>query len=93
MDIPTSAPTSLDSVEEQKILREFLDTISNSGDDDCSLSVCANCKRQPKKGQDLKRCSSCQFTRYCSVECQRKDWDFRRFAYSAVDKGPGAKDV
>ena len=25
-------------------------------------------------------------TRYCSVECQRKDWDFHRFACAVVAK-------
>ena len=43
-------------------------------------------KQPPKKGEDLKRCSRCQFTRYCSEQCQRKDWDFHRFACSVVAK-------
>ena len=49
-------------------------------------SVCSNCKHPPKKGEDLKRCSRCQFTRYCSEQCQRKDWDFHRFSCSVVAK-------
>ena len=49
-------------------------------------SVCSNCKQPPKKGEDLKRCSRCQFTHYCSEQCQRKDWDFHRFACSVVAK-------
>ena len=49
-------------------------------------SVCSNCKQPPKKREDLKRCSRCQFTRYCSELCQRKDWDFHRFACSVVAK-------
>ena len=28
----------------------------------------------------------CHITRYCSVQCQRKDWDFHRFACSVVAK-------
>ena len=43
-------------------------------------SVCSNCKHPPKKGEDLKHCSRCQFTRYCSEQCQRKDWDFHQFS-------------
>ena len=37
LDIPISAPTSFDPVEEQKILREFLDTISFAIDDDIAV--------------------------------------------------------
>ena len=76
-------------LHEQAILREFLDTIdSDDSDDDVSsvYSVCSNCKHPAKKGEDLKRCSRCHITRYCSVECQRKDWDFHRFACAVVAK-------
>ena len=41
---------------------------------------------RPKKGEDLKRCLHCQFTRYCSEQRQRKNWDFHRFAFSVVAK-------
>ena len=81
------------SVSEQAILCEILDTIdSDDSDNDVVLSsasvysVYSNCKQPPKKGEDLKRCLRCQFTRYCSEQCQRKDWDFHRFACSVVAK-------
>ena len=80
---PTPSPAAdPDLLNEQAILREFLDTIdSDDSDDDVSsvYSVCSNCKHPAKKGEDLKRCS-----RYCSVECQRKDWDFHWFACAVV---------
>ena len=89
---PASDPDLL-SVSEQAILCEILDTIdSDDSDNDVVVSsasvysVCSNCKQPPKKGEDLKRCSRCQFTRYCSEQCQRKDWDFHRFACSVVAK-------
>ena len=89
---PASDPDLL-SVSEQAILCEFLDTIdSDDSDKDVVVSsasvysVCSNCKQPPKKGEDLKRCSCCQFTRFCSEKCQRKDWDFHRFACSFVAK-------
>ena len=53
-------------------LREFLDTFdSDDSDNDVSsvYSVCSNCKHPAKKGEDLKRCSRCHITRYCSVLC------------------------
>ena len=83
---PTPSPAAdpdLLVLHEQAILREFLDTIeSDDSEDDVSSvhSVCSNCKHPTKKGEDLKRCSRCHITRYCSVQCQRKDWDFHRFA-------------
>ena len=89
---PASDPDLL-SVSEQAILCEILDTIdSDDSDNDVVVSsasvysVCSNCKQPPKKGEDLKRCSRCQFTRYCSEQCQRKDWHFHRFACSVVAK-------
>ena len=87
---PTPSPAAdPDLLNEQAILREFLDFIdSDDSDDDVSsvYSVCSNCKHPAKKGEDLKRCSRCHITRYCSIECQRKDWDFHRFACAVVAK-------
>ena len=93
---PASSPASdpdLLAVSEQAILCEILDTIdSDDSDNDVVVSsasvycVCSNCKQPPKKGEDRKRCSHCQFTRYCSEQCQRKDWDFHGFACSVVAK-------
>ena len=81
---PTPSPAAdPDLINEQAILREFLDTIdSDDSDDDVSsvYSVCSNCKLPAKKAEDLKGCSRCHITRYCSVQCQKKDWDFHRFA-------------
>ena len=61
-------------------LREFPDTFDSDDDSDNDVSsvysVFSNCKHPAKKGEDLKRCSRCHITRYCSVECQRTDWDF-----------------
>ena len=80
MENSTPSPTAdPDLLNEQAILREFLDTIdSDDTDDDVSSvnSVCSNCKLPAKKGEDLKRCLRSHITRYCSVQCQRKDWDF-----------------
>ena len=87
---PTPSPAAdPDLLNEQAIIREFPDTIdSDDIDDDVSsvYSVCSNCKHPAKKGEDLKRCSRCHITRYCSVQCQKKDWDFHRFACAVVAK-------
>ena len=87
---PTSSPDSDPdlSINERAILRKFLDTVNIDSDDDLSsvYSVCSNCKRPPENGEELKRCSRCQITRYCSIQCQRKNWDFHRFACSVVAK-------
>ena len=86
---PTPTPTAdLDLLNERTILQEFLDkkNIDSDDSDNEVNSVCSNCKQPSKKGEDLKRCSHCHITRYCSVQCQRKDWDFHRFACSVVAK-------
>ena len=83
LEDPTSSPDSDPdlSINERAILRKFLDTVnidSDDSDDDLSSvhSVCSNCKRPPKKGGELKRCSRCHITGYCSIQCQSKDLDF-----------------
>ena len=79
----------LDLLQERAVLFDFLAKTNIDSDDsednevDC---VCSNCKRPPKEGGELKRCSRFHITRYCSVQCQRKDWDFHRFACSVVAK-------
>ena len=80
-------------ISEQVILQEFLNTFSESevdSDDDVNIvavkDICANCRHPPKKGGELKRCSRCQTTRYCSVDCQRKDLDFHQFACAVVNR-------
>ena len=90
LDNPTPAPAvEPDLLHERAVLFDFLAKTNIESDDsednevDC---VCSNYKRPPKEGGELKRCSRCQITRYCSVQCQRKDWDFHRFACSVVAK-------
>ena len=89
-DNPTPAPAvEPDLLYERAVLFDFLAKTSIDSDDsednevDC---VCSNCKHPPKEGEELKCCSRCHLTRYCSVQCQRKDWDFHRFACSLVAK-------
>ena len=66
------------------IFRPTLD--SDDSEDNEVDCVCSNCKHPPKEGGELKRCSHCHIPHYCSVQCQRKDWDFHRFACSVVAK-------
>lgn len=37
-------------------------------------STCSWCFRQPDTSA-LKKCSSCKIVRYCTAECQKKDWN------------------
>ena len=89
-DNPTPAPAvEPDLLQERAVLFDFLAKTNIDSDDsednevDC---VCSNCKHPPKEGGELKRCSRCHIARYCSVQCQKKDWDFHRFACSVVAK-------
>ena len=89
---PVNSGTCLDTNSSVSATLEFVDTIdSDDNDDDVSSvhihSVCSNCKHPPKEGKDLICCSRCQTSRYCSIQCQEKDWaNFHRFACSVVDK-------
>ena len=58
--------------EEQAILQDFAANLY-SDDDFSDTGLCANCNREPPKGNELKRCARCHITRYCSIDCQRKD--------------------
>ena len=88
-DNPTPAPAvEPDMLQERAVLFDFLakTTDSDDNEDNEVECVCSNCKHPPKEGGELKPCSRCHITRYCSVQCQRKDWDFHRFACSVVPK-------
>ena len=43
----------------------------------CKMEKCSGCEAQ-KPRTDLKRCSECKDVWYCSVECQRADWQSHR---------------
>ena len=94
------SPDSDISIETERALLlgilQQTDTDSDDNSFDISeviseVNTCSNCKRQPQAGVELKRCSRCQITKYCSVDCQRKDRDFHRFACSVVAKSATKK--
>ncbi|KAM0279248.1 hypothetical protein ACHAQH_004705 [Verticillium albo-atrum] len=37
-------------------------------------AVCAGCEKEERDGDVLMRCTGCGRARYCSKECQKKDW-------------------
>lgn len=39
-------------------------------------NICGNCKKKDEKS--FKRCGTCHFIRYCSVECQRQNWHIHK---------------
>ena len=82
-----------DLLQEQAVLFNFLDSTNDSDDNEDNEEnfVCFNFKHPPKEGEELKQCSRCHLTRYCSVQCQKKDWDFHRFACSVVAKKVDSK--
>ena len=57
----------------------------DSDDDSVSelTNFCANCNCQPA-GVQLKQCSRCQISQYCSVACQCENWSIHKFACSVV---------
>ena len=87
--LENQASENLSLAEEQAILLEALEEAGIDSDDDLMLDDtgdCENCHRQPEKGLEIKKCSRCRITRYCSKECQKKDWSFHRFACDLVAK-------
>ena len=94
-DNPTPAPAvEPDLLQEQAVLLDFKAKTNIDSDDSESNEVdcvCSNCKHPPKEGEELKHCSRCHITRYYSVQCQRKDRDFHRFACSVVAKKVNSK--
>ena len=94
------SPDSDISIEtERALLLEVLQQTDTDSDDNSfdisevisEVNTCSNCKCQPQAGVELKRCSRCQITKYCSVDCQKKDCDFHRFACSVVAKSATKK--
>ena len=94
------SPDSDISIEtERALLLEVLQQTDTDSDDNSfdiaevisEINTCSNGKSQPQAGVELKRCSRCQITKYCSVDCQKKDWDFHRFACSVVAKSATKK--
>ena len=94
------SPGSDISVEtERALLLDFLQQTDTDSDENSfdiaevisEANKCSNCNRQPPAGVELKRCSRCHIAKYCSVECQKKDWDFHRFACTVMAKSATKK--
>ena len=71
---PVLSPDSDISIEtERALLLEVLQQTDTDSDDNSfdisevilEINTCANRKRQPQAGVELKRCSRCQITKYC----------------------------
>ncbi|KAJ4254962.1 hypothetical protein NW762_009764 [Fusarium torreyae] len=55
------------------------DEIPNMGSPITRVERCRSCgKPENEKGVELKKCSRCQKVRYCSGECQKRDWKKHR---------------
>ena len=97
MDLSPDSDISVET--ERALLLEVLQQTDTDSDDNSfdilkvisEVNTCSNCKRQPQAGVELKRCSRSQITKYSSVACQKKDWDFYRFACSVVAKSATKK--
>ena len=68
-------------------IQQFLEETDIDSDDDLeNTGDCTNCHHKPEKGVELKKCSRCRVAQYCSVNCQKADWAFHRFACGVVAK-------
>ena len=60
--------------------------ISDDDVDTCEFEVpdiCASCNMGPPE-VTLKKCSRCQLSKYCSLQCQKDNWQEHKFACSIV---------
>ena len=78
--LDNQASEHLSLAEEQALLREILEET-----DDDQMDI-GDCHHKPEKGVELKKCSRCRVTHSCSVNCQKTDWAFHRFACAVVAK-------
>ena len=68
-----------------------VDSDDDHDDDVIELpDFCANCNCKPF-GVILKRCSRCQLSQYCSVECQKENWKEHKFACSVISSQRSSK--
>jgi len=80
----SSAPICPDEVEEEKSLMEPLKAAAAA-----AATVCATCAlKTPAGGGKLRWCVGCRFARYCSTDCQKKNWPVHRLVCKvlAVDR-------
>ena len=83
--LDNQASNNLSLAEEQALLWEILEERDNDSDDDLEdTGDCAYYLRKPEKGVELKKCSKCHVTHYCSVGYQRGDCVFHRLACSVI---------
>ena len=71
--LDNQASNHLSLAEEQALLLKILETDIVSDDVLEDTGDCAYCHCKPEKGVELKKCSRCRVTHYCSVNCQRED--------------------
>ena len=45
---------------------------------------CANCQKEKSETVQLKACTKCQISQYCSINCQLENWNAHKFACSIV---------
>lgn len=67
------------------------DTIHGEGNTEARTGlVCSTCRKpQSDQNEELKRCSRCLTARYCSRECQKRDWKIHKHTCAAPGTAPG----
>ena len=68
---PTEAQATLTAHKTANLIESFIKELEQPQ----HCIVCGYCKKAVKQ---MKRCSGCQATQYCSVACQKADWPSHR---------------
>jgi hypothetical protein len=76
---PTYAVPFVEDVVYSKVAEKAWGTVPSSGSVLQNVESCRNCGRTEGKGvASLKKCMRCLTVKYCSAECQKKDWKKHR---------------
>lgn len=76
---PLFAVSFVEQVLDRSLLTELASEVASMGLEETPTDRCRTCnKKVAQDGGSLKRCNRCRKARYCSAECQKKDWKKHR---------------
>ena len=78
-----------DTSDELDFRMYLLNQSSEPDSDVDSPSACGNCM---KEADGLRRCTGCEFVRYCSKNCQVKDWPSHKQFCQSIQTLPSLRD-
>ncbi|KAH8904777.1 MYND finger family protein [Coniochaeta sp. PMI_546] len=76
---PTFAVPFVEDVIDRQLAKQIREQRATTADVSQEAEACRNCgRKEAKNGGALKKCLRCLEVKYCSAECQKKDWKKHR---------------